>query len=211
MRALVIEASSRQNSSVTRNMTQQFRQQFAQVYPDGQLQERDLIKTQVPHLSADTIEGFFALSPSLQAKRATVLSDRLITEFMAADLLCFGVPMYNFNVPSALKAYMDQIIRVGHTFTKVTDGELQGLCAGKRALVCVSMGGMFAGSEMDLVQPWFKAIANFLNLDGIDFVCVEGTSRGNFSRSQAMDLTADQIHAFLSAAQTDVPTQLLSV
>lgn len=203
MRALVIEASSRQNSSVTRNMTQQFRQQFALAYPEGRLVERDLIKTQVPHLSADTIEGFFAPSPSLQAKRATVLSDQLIAEFMAADLLCFGVPMYNFNVPSALKAYMDQIVRIGRTFTKVADGKLQGLCAGKRALVCVSMGGMFAGSEMDLVQPWFKAIADFLNLDEIEFICVEGTSRGNFSRQQAMDLTSDQIHHFLTAATVE--------
>ena len=200
MHALIIDSSSRQNGSVSRQLTQQFRDQWQAHYPDATLTERDLIKTQVPHLSAETIEGFFAPTPSLQAKRATVLSDQLIDEFMAADVICFGVPMYNFNVPSALKAYIDQIVRVGRTFNKVADGQLEGLCAGKRVLVCLSMGGMFADTEMDMVQPWFRALGSFLNLDAVEFVVVQGSSRGNFSRPQAVASAGPQIHHFLSAA-----------
>ena len=105
------------------------------IYGESQLMYRDLAKSSVPHLSADTIEGFFSTAPSLNAKKATVLSDLLLEEFMRADLICFGVPVYNFNVPSAWKAYSDQIVRIGITFEKSRDGQLQGICQGKRSRV----------------------------------------------------------------------------
>jgi len=207
--ALVIDSSSRTNGSITRMMTQQYVAEFKRLNTDHEVCYRDLMKSLVPHLSAEMIEGFFSPEPSVRAKRATRLSDQLVDEFLAADLLCFAVPVYNFNVPSSLKAYIDQIIRVGRTFTKQADGQLQGLCQGKRAVVLYAMGGMYKGTEMDLLRPYFNTLAQFLALDDIQFINIQGSSRSGFNRDQQLQVSAEQIRLYLQqeCLLRDVPQQ----
>ncbi|WP_296055758.1 NAD(P)H-dependent oxidoreductase [uncultured Amphritea sp.] len=197
-KALVIDSSSRSSGSVTRSLTQQFISSFTDVNGESQLMYRDLAKSSVPHLSADTIEGFFSTAPSLNAKKATVLSDLLLEEFMRADLICFGVPVYNFNVPSALKAYIDQIVRIGITFEKQGDGQLQGLCQGKSILVLYSMGGVFQDTELDFIKPYFKAIAQFIGADRVDFIAVEGTSRKGFRVEDRLKESAGSLRKYVT-------------
>lgn len=197
--ALVIDSSSRHLGSVTRQMTQKFLTQFEALSGENRILHRDLVKSAVPHLSAETIEGFFSPQPSQRAQRATVLSDQLVDEFLSADLICIGTPMYNFNVPSALKAYIDQVIRVGRTFQKVGDGQLQGLCQGKQMLVMYAMGGKYQSTSMDLIKPYFEVLAEFLALDQVSFIAVDGTSRGGFQQEQEMKVTEEGITKFLSS------------
>lgn len=196
-KALVIDSSSRGAGSVTRSLTTLFSTQFRALETDNTLVYRDLVKSAVPHLSAETIEGFFSPQPSVRAMRATVLSDQLIEEFLAADLICIGCPVYNFNLPSALKAYIDQIVRVGKTFRKKGDGQLEGLCKGKKLLVFYSMGGMYRGTEMDFIQPYFEAIGRFMGIQQIDFIAVEGTSRAGFNQEAQLQSCATRIAEYL--------------
>lgn len=202
-RALVIDSSSRGIGSVTRSLTQQFSQQFQALNEDNVLVYRDLVKSAVPHLSAETIEGFFSPKPSLRAKRATTLSDQLIAEFSEADLICIGCPVYNFNLPSALKAYIDQIVRVGKTFQKKGDGQLEGLCQGKKLLVFYSMGGMYQDTEMDFIKPYFRALAGFMGIDQVDFIVVEGTSRAGFKQDAQLAECATQIESYLQQVKLE--------
>ncbi|WP_299182928.1 NAD(P)H-dependent oxidoreductase [uncultured Neptuniibacter sp.] len=195
---LVIDSSSRGVGSVSRAMTQQFIKAFSEGSEDSCIVYRDLVKSSLPHLSADAIEGFFSPEPSLRAKRATVVSDQLIAELMEADLVCLGMPVYNFNVPSAMKAYIDQVVRIGRTFQKVGDGNLEGLCRGKRMLVLYSMGGIYQGSEMDFVRPYMKVIADFMGFESCDFVAIEGTSRGGFSLDERLAEASESIDLYLA-------------
>ncbi|MCP4596379.1 NAD(P)H-dependent oxidoreductase [Neptuniibacter sp.] len=197
-RALVIDSSSRYVGSVTRALTQQFISTFEESNGESNLVYRDLAKSSVPHLSAEAIEGFFSPTPSLRAKRATVLSDLLLEEFLGADLICIGVPVYNFNLPSALKAYLDQIVRIGKTFQKQGDGRLQGLCSGKDILVLYSMGGMYKDTDMDFIKPYFKAITNFIGADRVDFVAIEGTSRAGFKLEDQLGESGELIQNYLA-------------
>jgi len=197
-RALVIDSSSRYVGSVTRALTQQFISTFEGSNGESNLVYRDLAKSSVPHLSAEAIEGFFSPTPSLRAKRATVLSDLLLEEFLSADLICIGVPVYNFNLPSALKAYLDQIVRIGKTFQKQGDGRLQGLCSGKDILVLYSMGGMYKDTDMDFIKPYFKAITKFIGADRVDFVAIEGTSRAGFRLEDQLGESGEIIQNYLA-------------
>ncbi len=197
-RALVIDSSSRHVGSITRALTKQFISSFVENNGESNLVYRDLAKSSVPHLSAEAIEGFFSPTPSLRAKRATVLSDLLLEEFLGADLICIGVPMYNFNLPSALKAYLDQIVRIGKTFQKQGDGRLKGLCNGKNILVLYSMGGMYKDSDMDFIKPYFKAITKFIGADRVDFVAIQGTSRAGFNLQEQLSESGEVIQNYLA-------------
>lgn len=196
-RALVIDSSSRALGSVTRTLTHKFITEFTQLHDKENLVYRDLIKSSVPHLSAEAIEGFFSPQPTSRAKRATVLSDLLVEEFLQADVICMGVAVYNFNIPSALKAYIDQIIRIGKTFRKQGDGQLEGLCKDKNMIILYSMGGMYQDTEMDFIKPYFKALAGFIGIHNVKFIAVEGTSRSGFELESHLPESGRLIEDFI--------------
>ena len=203
-RALVIDSSSRTLGSVTRTLTQKFIAGFSQKYGEESVVYRDLVKSSVPHLSADTIEGFFSLQPTYRAKRATVLSDLLVDEFLQAEVICIGVAVYNFNIPSSLKAYIDQIVRIGKTFRKQGDGQLEGLCQNKKLIILYSMGGMYQDTEMDFIKPYFKALAGFIGISDVEFIAIEGTSRSGFKLEEHIEESTMRIETLLESENSEV-------
>jgi FMN-dependent NADH-azoreductase len=148
---------------------------------------RDLAADPVPHITAERFQSF--LAPAGQrtpAQQAVVdYSDELIDELRRADVIVIGLPMYNFGVPSTLKAYFDHIARAGVTF-RYTEKGPQGLLTGKKVYVFATRGGSYAGTPGDNETAFVRQFLAFLGIDDIEFVYAEGLAIGEASRNAAL-------------------------
>lgn len=178
-RILVIESSARQQGSVSRELTQQFIANWQAAHPADQVQVRDLAAGPVPHLDATLLGGW--MTPSEQQsdaeKAALARSNQLTDELLAADVLVLAAPMYNFAIPSTLKAWLDHVLRAGLTF-KYTDTGPQGLLTGKRAFVLTARGGIYAGSALDHQEPYLRQALAFIGIHDVQFIHAEGLNLG---------------------------------
>lgn len=178
-RILVIESSARQQGSVSRELTQQFIANWQAAHPADQVQVRDLAAKPVPHLDATLLGGW--MTPSEQQndaeKAALARSNQLTDELLAADVLVLAAPMYNFAIPSTLKAWLDHVLRAGVTF-KYTETGPQGLLTGKRAFVLTARGGIYAGSALDHQEPYLRQALAFIGIHDVQFIHAEGLNLG---------------------------------
>lgn len=178
-RVLVIESSARQQGSVSRDLTQQFIATWKAAHPADLVQVRDLAIDPVPHLDATLLGGW--MTPSEQQseaeKAALARSNQLTDELLAADVLVLAAPMYNFAIPSTLKAWLDHVLRAGVTF-KYTDTGPQGLLTGKRAFVLTARGGIYAGSGLDHQEPYLRQALAFIGIHDVQFIHAEGLNMG---------------------------------
>ncbi|WP_061241743.1 FMN-dependent NADH-azoreductase [Ectopseudomonas composti] len=178
-RILVIESSARQQGSVSRELTQQFIANWQVAHPADQIQLRDLVAEPVPHLDATLLGGW--MTPSEQQseaeKAALARSNQLTDELLAADVLVLAAPMYNFAIPSTLKAWLDHVLRAGVTF-KYTETGPQGLLTGKRAFVLTARGGIYAGSGLDHQEPYLRQALAFIGIHDVQFIHAEGLNMG---------------------------------
>ncbi|PTU77037.1 FMN-dependent NADH-azoreductase [Pseudomonas indoloxydans] len=178
-RILVIESSARQQGSVSRELTQQFIANWQAAHPADQVQVRDLAAEPVPHLDAMLLGGW--MTPSEQQndaeKAALARSNQLTDELLAADVLVLAAPMYNFAIPSTLKAWLDHVLRAGVTF-KYTETGPQGLLTGKRAFVLTARGGIYAGSALDHQEPYLRQALAFIGIHDVQFIHAEGLNLG---------------------------------
>lgn len=178
-RILVIESSARQQGSVSRELTQQFIANWQAAHPTDQVQVRDLAAEPVPHLDATLLGGW--MTPSEQQndaeKAALARSNQLTDELLAADVLVLAAPMYNFAIPSTLKAWLDHVLRAGVTF-KYTETGPQGLLTGKRAFVLTARGGIYAGSALDHQEPYLRQTLAFIGIHDVQFIHAEGLNLG---------------------------------
>jgi FMN-dependent NADH-azoreductase len=191
-RILRIDASSRTDDSYSRQLASQFLDRWLQTHPDDELVVRDLVRYPVPHIADTTIAGFYAPAEQFSddLKQATALSDELIAELKAADLVLISTPMYNFALPSALKAWIDHVVRIGHTFSFSSENGFAGLLAGKRAVIVTATGAAFSNEAMqpmDFLTPYLNTLLGFLGFQKVDVITVEGTTidEGAHTRSQA--------------------------
>ncbi|HEX5865484.1 MAG TPA: NAD(P)H-dependent oxidoreductase, partial [Casimicrobiaceae bacterium] len=145
----------------------------------------------VPHLDAQRFGAFLAKPDerSVEQQAVVAYSDALIDELNRADVIVLGLPMYNFGVPSTLKAYIDHIARGGKTF-KYTDKGPVGLLTGKKAYVFATRGGLYAGTALDTQTPYVRDMLRFLGIDDVEFVYAEGLA-----------ISAERKAAALSEAQ----------
>ena len=148
---------------------------------------RDLTRQPVPHLTAERFQAFTtpASERTLQQQRHVAESDALIDELRRADVLVLGVPMYNFGVPSTLKAYFDHVARAGITF-RYTERGPEGLLKGKRAVVFATRGGRHAGTPADTQSAYVRDFLRFLGIEDVTFVYAEGLALGEAPRQQAL-------------------------
>ncbi|UYP29376.1 FMN-dependent NADH-azoreductase [Pseudomonas sp. Z8(2022)] len=178
-RVLVIESSARQQGSVSRELTQQFIANWQAAHSGDQIQVRDLAAEPVPHLDATLLGGW--MTPSEQQseaeKAALARSNQLTDELLAADVLVLAAPMYNFAIPSTLKAWLDHVLRAGVTF-KYTETGPQGLLTGKRAFVLTARGGIYAGSGLDHQEPYLRQALAFIGIHDVQFIHAEGLNMG---------------------------------
>jgi FMN-dependent NADH-azoreductase len=133
----------------------------------------------MPHLTLDTLGALMTpVDARTQAQQAAVdFADELIAEVEAADAIVIAAPMYNFSIPSTLKAWIDHIARAGRTF-RYTESGPQGLLTGKKVFVVTGRGGVFSGESpargMDFQEPYLRTVLGFLGLDDVTFIHIEG-------------------------------------
>lgn len=154
----------------------------------GKTLRRDLARHPVPHLTAERFAAFLAQpeqrSPAQAAAAAD--SDALIEELQAADVIVIGLPMYNFGVPSTLKAYFDHVARAGITFRYTENGPV-GLLRNKRAVIIATRGGQYAGTPADSQTGHVRTVLNFLGIDDVQFIYAEGLAMGEDLQRQALE------------------------
>jgi FMN-dependent NADH-azoreductase len=141
----------------------------------------------VPHLDAERFGAFLAKPQERSAAQAGVVafSDALINELRQSDIIVIGLPMYNFGVPSQLKAYFDHIARAGVTFKYTEQGPV-GLLTGKRAYVFAARGGVYAGTPLDTQTGYVRDFLRFLGIADVNFVYAEGLAISQQSRKRSL-------------------------
>jgi len=201
---LHIDNSPLYGRSVSRELTAEFVIQWKASHPDGKILERDLNAIAIPPVTAEWVGAAYnpeeARTP--QQKEVLSLSDSLIAELEEADEFVFGVPMHNFGVPAVLKLWIDQIARVGRTFS-YANGTPKGLLVGKKATFIIATGGIYdAQTQMasfNFVEPYLRSVFGFLGVTNATFLTAGGTSVLNqgYDRSAflAPHLQSVQTHA----------------
>lgn len=166
---LNIQASARHDGSVTRQLSDKILTEIAA----DQTITRDLA-TGLPLLDAAWLAANFTLADDrTDVQRETLaLSDSLITEIKQADTIVIGSPVYNFSVPAVLKAWIDQIARVGVTFKYTPDGPV-GLLSGKRAIIVIASGGTPVGSDIDYASGYLKHIMGFIGITDVAIIAAD--------------------------------------
>lgn len=201
---LHIDSSPLYGRSVSRQLTGAFVTQWKFSHPDGTVIDRDLIATPIPPINADWVGAAYipeeARTP--QQKELLALSDTLLFELERADEYVFGVPMHNFGVPSVLKLWIDQIARVGRTFS-YADGKPKGLLTGKKATFIIATGGVYGAqtqmASFNFVEPYLRSVFGFLGVTDATFLTAGGTAALNYGQDRdaflAPHLQAVQAHA----------------
>ena len=164
----------------------------------GKVIVRDLAQEPVPHIDADRFGAFLAKPEirTLEQQAIVAYSDALIAELRAADAVVLAVPMYNFGIPSTLKAYFDHVARAGVTF-RYTENGSAGLLTGKRAYVFATRGGLYAGTPRDSQTPYLRSFLAFIGIDDVQFVYAEGLAISAASRERALSRTHADIDELL--------------
>jgi FMN-dependent NADH-azoreductase len=174
MKILHIDAGITPNS-VSRQISAAVVDALTQAHPDAEIVRRDLQAEPIPHLDAEAL-GALADNPAL-------------AEFLAADVVVLGAPMYNFGIPSQLKAWFDRVMVAGRTFRYTAEGP-QGLAGGKTVIIASSRGGVFSqGSpmaELDLQERYLETALRFLGVDDFAFVRAEGVALSPEHRDAAL-------------------------
>jgi FMN-dependent NADH-azoreductase len=175
---LIVESSPRGAESASRKLTAKLRERLEMRYPEAGILERDLVKDKLPHLEQSTLKAISTKDP-LEAeslREAAYLSNQLIDELMMSDLLVIACPMWNFGIPSSLKAWIDYVVRAGKTFNYAGAG-VEGLAKGKRAILVLASGGIFSEGpwkSWDTVEPYLRQILSFIGIDDVQTVRAEG-------------------------------------
>jgi FMN-dependent NADH-azoreductase len=201
---LHIDSSPLYGRSVSRQLSNAFVDQWKSSHPDGIVVDRDLNATSIPPVNAAWVEAVYTpeAARTPQQKELLSLSDTFLAELEQADEYVFGVPMHNFGVPSVLKLWIDQIARVGKTFT-YGDGRPKGLIRGKKATFIIASGGMYdAQTQMasfNFVEPYLRSLFGFLGLTDVTFLTAGGTTALNQGQDRdaflAPHLQVVQAHA----------------
>jgi FMN-dependent NADH-azoreductase len=141
----------------------------------------------VPHLDAQRFGAFLAKAEERTGEQSAVISysDALIDELRRADVVVLALPMYNFGVPSTLKAYFDHVARAGVTFRYTANGPV-GLLAGKEVYVFAARGGLYAGTPRDTQTGYVRDFLAFLGMTDVHFVYAEGLAISDSSKQQAL-------------------------
>ena len=198
---LRIDASSRKEGSHSRKLADYIEAKWKSKHPQGKVICRDLVEDAIPHIHDHTIAGFYTPREKMTETmfRATALSDELIEELRQADELLISSPLYNLNVPSNLKAYFDQVTRVGHTFGINSDGSYYGMLNGKNAYLALVKGGSYRGTPMeayDFLEPYLKAILNHMGIVVRSVFSLEGAGEVNKLQANLQNIHHQINHVF---------------
>lgn len=154
----------------------------------------DVASLALPHLTGEEMQAWMTeTSERNESQQALAkVSDDIVEAVKAADEIVLAVPMYNFGIPSSLKAYFDRIARAGITF-KYTETGPVGLLENKSATVFAARGGVYAGSDFDTQTPYLKHFLNFVGISDVKFVYAEGLNMGEEQANKAFSQASEKI------------------
>lgn len=192
MNILHLDAGLFGDHSVSRVLGRAIVDQLVATHPGARVVHRDLAAAAPAHL-----DGALLTTPADQAsgalKAEQALTDELIAELFAADTLVIGAPMYNFSIPTQLKAWFDRVLKAGVTF-KYTENGPVGLAGGRRVIIASSRGGAYGDSSpMDFQEPYLKALLGFIGLNDVEVIRAEGVAMGEDARQAAVAQALAQV------------------
>jgi FMN-dependent NADH-azoreductase len=206
MRLLHIDSSALGVNSVSRQLTARIVAQWRAAHPDLVVEYLDLAQDAPSHLSLESLG--FRSAPGAQGqtevqRRENAISEKLVSQFVAADVVVLGAPMYNFSVPSQLKAWIDRVAQVGRTF-KYTETGPQGLAGGKTVIVASTRGGVYSTNPalagLDHQESYLKTVFGFFGITDVQFVRAEGVAMGDAAKAKALDAAVVTIEALETEA-----------
>ncbi len=199
-KVLVLKSSILAGYSQSNQVSDYFIEQWREKHSADQITVRDLAADPIPVLDGELVgamrPGDAPLSPRQQ--EALALSDRLIAELKAHDIIVFNAPMYNFTIPTQLKNYFDLIARAGVTF-RYTENGPEGLVTGKRAVVISSRGGVHKDGPTDLLTPYVKLFLGFIGITDVNFIFAEGVAMGPEIAAKAQNDAKAAVDSIVSA------------
>jgi FMN-dependent NADH-azoreductase len=197
-RLLRIESSLFGEHGQSTRLARAFTTAFLAASPASTLVVRDLVGTPMPHLDGATFAAFGTPADARsEAQRSLVaLADTLVQELRDADLVVIGLPMYNFGVPSTLKAWIDHVMRANVTFSYTATWP-KGLLEGKKCVIVGARGGSYAGTPMDMQLPYLTQVLSFIGLRDVEVVLAEGMAQTQ--KREASLVAADAKVAELAA------------
>ncbi|GBU14079.1 NADH-azoreductase [Enterobacterales bacterium] len=195
-KVLVLKSSILANFSQSNQLTDYFVAQYKATHSGSQVTVRDLAADPIPVLDGELVG---ALRPSdapltPRQEEALALSNTLIEELQAHDVIVIAAPMYNFNIPTQLKNYFDLVARAGVTF-KYTEKGPEGLVKGKQVIVLTSRGGIHKDTATDLVAPYLSLFLGFLGMSDVEFIFAEGIAYGPEVATKAQAAAKEAIDA----------------
>jgi FMN-dependent NADH-azoreductase len=173
---LQINASIHNGKGQSSQLANQFVAAYKERHPDASIVVRDVAAADpVPHLNGERFGAFISKAEDRSAAQHAIVaySDALIEELKQANVIVIGLPMYNFGVPSQLKAYFDHIARAGVTFAYTAQGP-KGLISGKKVFVFATRGGVYEGTPLDTQTSYVRDFLRFLGMTDVEFVYAEG-------------------------------------
>ena len=198
MKLLHVDSSVLGTNSVSRQLTAEIVAEWRKNHADTSVEYLDLAVDTPNHFNADAlgIKVGVQASPTEAQRRENAVSERLVSQFLASDVIVIGAPLYNFSVPTQLKAWIDRLAQVGRTFTYTDKGPV-GLAGGKTVIVASTRGGIYSTSEggqaMEHQESYLKVVFGFMGITDVRFVRAEGVAMGDAPKAAA-----------LSAARTDI-------
>ncbi|WP_341891064.1 FMN-dependent NADH-azoreductase [Variovorax sp. YR752] len=204
MKLLHIDSSILAAGSTSRQLTAETVAAWRAAHPNTQVEYLDLAVDAPSHFSADAlgIKTGVQAQPTEAQLRENALSEKLVTQFLAADVVVIGAPLYNFTIPTQLKAWIDRLAQVGRTF-KYTDKGAVGLAGGKTIIVASSRGGIYSTSEggqaAEHQESYLKVIFGFFGITDVRFVRAEGIAMGDAPKAAA--LTAARADILVATAE----------
>ena len=190
MKLLHLDSSALGSQSATRELSAAIVASWKRNNPTLQVSYRDLVRDPLPHWTPDA----GATDPTVRSGSTT------LDEFLAADVVVIGAPMYNFGIPSTLKAWIDRVAVAGKTFRYGANGP-EGLAKGKKLVVASARGGVYGdSSSADFQESYLRHLFGFLGVTDIEFVRAEGVAHGHEQKAQAVSQALARIEQALPLA-----------
>jgi FMN-dependent NADH-azoreductase len=200
MNILIVTSSAQGAASVSNRLAEGFAEQLRSAHPGSRITWRDVGRNPLPHLVEETIAGIRAEAQSSAEIEAREISDQLLAEVRAADLVVIASPLYNFGISSTLKTWFDYLLRPRIAFRYTQEGP-EGLLGGRKVVVIESRAGVYTGAA-DLQEAHLRTMLTFAGLNDITFVHAEGLAFGPDAAEAAIAKAADELAAL---AREDLP------
>ena len=208
MQLLHVDSAITGAQSVSRQLSRQVVDSWVAAHPGTRVTHLDLVTHAPAHLTQDALALRMGQTDNLSEaqKRENAVTEGLLQQFLAADVLVIGAPLYNFSIPTQLKAWIDRLAQPGRTFRYTASGP-EGLAGGKTVIVASSRGGLYSTSEggraMEHQESYLQTVLGFLGITDVRFVRAEGLGMGEAAREAALTSAQADIRAHTQQAANE--------